>query len=430
MTEQSNLPKLRFDEYTSNWKMTTLGQVSDIKGRIGYRGYTVGDIVEKDGAIAFSPSNIFEGQLNYKKLTLITWEKYEESPEIQLKDGDIIFVKTGSTYGKSTFITGLKQKATINPQIVVIKANSSVDSFFLSKMFRTSQLDRQVEAFIVGGAIPTMSQGAMSNFTLNIPSLLEQQKIASFLSKVDKKIELLTEKKAKLTEYKKGVMQQLFNGRFEISEQSTQDGKITFIPPTLRFKADDGSDFPDWEESRLGDVNTITGGGTPSTTVEDLWGGGIQWFTPTELKKKYVSTSKRTITKKGLNSSSAKILPKGTVLFSSRATVGDVGIALHECTTNQGFQSLNAKENKTINEFTYYWLITHKNDLLRRASGSTFLEISKSEIEKISMCLPVIEEQTNIANFLSVIDQKIELANSELEKAKQWKKGLLQQMFV
>ncbi|TON15827.1 hypothetical protein CGH62_27055, partial [Vibrio parahaemolyticus] len=91
---------------------------------------------------------------------------------------------------------------------------------------------------------------AIKNTPVASPTLPEQQKIASFLSKVDEKIELLAEKKDKLTEYKKGVMQQLFNGKWE-----EQDGQLTFIPPTLRFKADDGSEFPDWVEKTLGDVS-------------------------------------------------------------------------------------------------------------------------------------------------------------------------------
>ncbi len=419
-----NVPKLRFNEFGGKWeqyKFSDAVSITDCKHRTPEYIST--------GIPVVSPGLVRWGALDLSESS----KQVSEEEAISLMDhcivklNDLIFSRNQSVGIASQVKTD--ERFVLGQDVVLLQENKlSIEYVYF--YIQTTTFQNLIKRASGGSTFSRINLGELKKLNLYCGKSDEQQKIALFLSTVDKKIELLTEKKAKLTEYKKGVMQQLFNGRFEISEQSTQDGKITFIPPTLRFKADDGSDFPDWEESRLGDVNTITGGGTPSTTVEDLWGGGIQWFTPTELKKKYVSTSKRTITKKGLNSSSAKILPKGTVLFSSRATVGDVGIALHECTTNQGFQSLNAKENKTINEFTYYWLITHKNDLLRRASGSTFLEISKSEIEKISMCLPVIEEQTNIANFLSVIDQKIELANSELEKAKQWKKGLLQQMFV
>ena len=116
-------------------------------------------------------------------------------------------------------------------------------------------------------------------------------------------------------------------------------------------------------------------------------------------------------------------------MFSSRATVGDVSITLNECATNQGFQSFIVN-SKSINEFLYYWIIQNKKTFLRRASGSTFLEISKQEISKIIIYLPCIEEQEKIADFLTAIDQKIEAIAKQIDLTEQFKKGLLQKMFV
>ncbi|MFM6078602.1 MAG: restriction endonuclease subunit S, partial [Dolichospermum sp.] len=139
--------------------------------------------------------------------------------------------------------------------------------------------------------------------------------------------------------------------------------------------------------------------------------------------------SLRTITDIGFKNSSAKKLPAGTILFSSRATVGDVSIALNECTTNQGFQSFIVNESNN-NEFIYYWILKNKNIFIEKASGSTFLEISKKEIEKISIKRPSLLEQTKIANFLTTIDEKISQSQTYLETVKQYKQGLLQQMFI
>ena len=152
--------------------------------------------------------------------------------------------------------------------------------------------------------------------------------------------------------------------------------------PKLRFKEFSG----EWEEKDIKDIAEIVGGGTPDTTIPEYWNGDIQWFTPTEIKGKYISKSTRTITELGLKKSSAKLLPKGALLFSSRATVGDVGIATQACSTNQGFQSLVTKNNVN-NEFLYGWLLVNKSIFLRKASGSTFLEISKKEIEKIKISI-------------------------------------------
>ncbi len=110
--------------------------------------------------------------------------------------------------------------------------------------------------------------------------------------------------------------------------------------PELRFK-----EFSDeWKGKMLGEIVEIIGGGTPETNIEEYWNGKIQWFTPTEIKSNYVSNSLRTITEAGLKKSSAKILPKGAILLTTRATIGEVAIAMNDCSTNQGFQSLVVRQ--------------------------------------------------------------------------------------
>jgi type I restriction enzyme S subunit len=198
---------------------------------------------------------------------------------------------------------------------------------------------------------------------------------------------------------------------------------------SIRFRDDNGNDFPDWEEKRLGDAGEIIGGGTPDTTESSFWGGDINWFTPTEIKSKFIDKSIRTISVLGLKNSSAKILPKGTLLLTSRATIGDVGIAQNECTTNQGFQSIVVNE-KNNNEYIYHWVVFNKNKLLRKASGSTFIEINKTEISNIQIPLPSLPEQNKIAAFLSSLDSKISSVSAQVAATQKFKKGLLQQMFV
>lgn len=196
----------------------------------------------------------------------------------------------------------------------------------------------------------------------------------------------------------------------------------------LRFKDDNGRDFPEWQEKKLGDVCEIIGGGTPETNVEEYWNGDIQWFTPTEIKGNFVSKSLRTITELGLKKSSAKILPKGAILLTTRATIGEASIALEECTTNQGFQSLVAKED-VLNVFIFNWIKMNRHELMKKANGSTFSEISKSEIEQIIIPVPSLEEQAKIADFLTAIDEKIENLEKELDELKAYKKGVMQSIF-
>lgn len=172
----------------------------------------------------------------------------------------------------------------------------------------------------------------------------------------------------------------------------------------------------------------MVGGGTPDTTVKSYWGGDIQWFTPSEIgKNKYVDFSLRTITRDGLDNSSAKLLPLHTILLSSRATVGECSIASNECTTNQGFQSLIAKQCNI--DFLYYLIQTKKKDLIRNACGSTFLEISANEIRKIKVAVPVQNEQEQIAKLLSLIDERIATQNKIIEDLKKLKLAIVDKLY-
>jgi len=184
-----------------------------------------------------------------------------------------------------------------------------------------------------------------------------------------------------------------------------------------------------WESTKIGEIAEVVGGGTPKTEVEEYWNGEIKWFTPSEIgKTKYIFDSERHITNEGLKNSSAKLLPKNTILLSSRATVGEISIASTECSTNQGFQSLITKNN-VDNEFIYYLITTIKNEFLRRSSGSTFLEISKNEIKRIPINIPELSEQNKISNLFSAIDNKIEILEKKHQYYQDFKKYLMQRIF-
>lgn len=197
------------------------------------------------------------------------------------------------------------------------------------------------------------------------------------------------------------------------------------LEPSLRFTGF----YENWHEKYIKDVADVIGGGTPDTTKLEYWNGNIQWFTPTEIgHNKYVNKSKRTITEKGLKNSSAKLLPPKTILLTSRATIGECSIIEKECATNQGFQSL-VPNSLINNEFCYYLINTKKKELLRKASGSTFLEISNSEIKQIKCKFPSLLEQQKIATFLSLMDTRIEKQRQLVESLKKYKRGALSRVF-
>ena len=197
--------------------------------------------------------------------------------------------------------------------------------------------------------------------------------------------------------------------------------------PVLRFKG-----FTDeWEQRKLGDVAKIVGGGTPSTNISNYWNGNINWYSPTEIGNQiFVNSSKKKITELGLKESSAKLLPgKKTILFTSRAGIGDMAIMKTDGSTNQGFQSWIVKPDITDIYFLYSLGGNLKKQALRKASGSTFLEISNSEVKKLSLYLPDFEEQTIIGKIIKLIDKLITLQQRKLNDLSSMKSALLQNIF-
>ncbi len=172
-------------ELPDNWIWVRLGNLVEIFGRIGFRGYTKQDIVEKGlGAITISPSNIdSSGKTQFDECTYISWEKYEESPEIKIYDGDIILVKTGSSYGKCGIVRCLPEKATINPQLAVLKY-ILCDVEYLDIVLKSPLARTQFEQFVIGTSIPTFSQEKLSNMLIPLPPLAEQKRIVARLEEL------------------------------------------------------------------------------------------------------------------------------------------------------------------------------------------------------------------------------------------------------
>ena len=186
-----------------------------------------------------------------------------------------------------------------------------------------------------------------------------------------------------------------------------------------------------WSVKKLGEMGKFVSGGTPDTEKPEYWNGDIIWLTPSEITKlptRFVSDSERKITRAGLKNSSAVLLPVGSLIICTRATVGDCCINIKEVSTNQGFKNL-IPENSNI-DFLYYLISSHKTDLIRKACGSTFLEISKHDIEKLKYSVPPLSEQEKIAEILGAWDLAIEKLTALIEQKKLLKKGLMQRLLT
>jgi len=188
-----------------------------------------------------------------------------------------------------------------------------------------------------------------------------------------------------------------------------------------------------WKETELGQIVEIVNGGTPSTSNEDYWNGDISWITPKDLSNfegRYISKGEKSITKEGLKNSSAKILPRNTILFSSRAPIGYVAIAKEEVSTNQGFKNIICDEVETHYLYMYYWLHNNAKQIEKLSSGSTFSEASTSLMKSLNIKIPKIDEQKEIANILSSFDKKIELLKKQNQTLETMAQTIFKEWFV
>jgi len=335
------------------------------------------------------------------------------------RESDMIFADASedlNDVGKSIEIVNLNNEKLLSGMHTLLarQKEAKIVIGFGGYLFMSSSIRNQIRKEAQGTKVFGISATRIAKINIYYPeSKDEQQKIADCLSSLDNLISAETQKLYALKDHKKGLMQQLFPGEGE-------------MVPKLRFEEFRGSG--DWVEKTLGDIGEFVGGGTPDTSIPEYWDGEIQWFTPSEVKERFLFKSKRTITAKGLQNSSAKMNPIGTLLITTRATIGDVGIACISCATNQGFQSLVVNSNE-VNIFWYYWIILNKVELVQKSSGSTFPEIGKNEIKKIKTICPKKDEQQKVADCLTSLDEYL---TSQMEKIKflqNHKKGLLQGLF-
>ncbi|HAS6745398.1 restriction endonuclease subunit S [Vibrio parahaemolyticus] len=420
MTEQMNVPKLRFGDFEGEWSAEKLGAYSK---HITY-GLTVRPKFVEDGIPLISAREITSGEVKYSKAPQISLSEFNNlSDKAKPLAGDLFLSKTGTIGFSAQNTTSQPIAITQNIAVIRIDDADALSPNYVLHYFKTKKFYRSAISKVNQSTIMDLQLGDIKRLPIPIPpNFLEQQKIASFLSKVDEKIALLTEKKDKLTEYKKGVMQQLFNGKWE-----EQDGQLTFIPPTLRFKADDGSEFPDWEEKKLSNflkesrIKGDSGDKAKKLTVK-LWGNGVH--EKNEARDGSVNTQ-------------YYVRKAGQLIYSKLDFLNCAfGIVPEYLCGYQSTLDLPCLDIDSEIVHPYFLLERVKQKSFYKKFGDTADGSRKAKRIHVDvftgflMPLPSLEEQVKITNFLLALDQKIDLANSELEKAKEWKKGLLQQMFV
>lgn len=304
------------------------------------------------------------------------------------------------------------EESCIGRGVCAIRANDQSDTAFIYQLLQAKKKNwRKVEQ---GSTFTAISGEDVKEFEVIVPSKEEQQKIAVFFSELDKKISIIDRKTECIRRVKLAMTRNLLHKR-------------------SRFLRRDGTSFEEWTIKKIDEIAIVTGGGTPSTSKEEYWNGNIQWFTPAEIDSKYVHSSKKQISEQGLKKSSAKLLPKNALLLTTRASLGLCSINRFDgkVCTNQGFQSLICKDG-FYSEFVYYLVTSEdfKKEMISRAAGSTFLEISSRNLKAIQVAMPGYEEQKKIAEFLGLLDHKLDALQEQNRLLNSLKKALAQRMFV
>ena len=400
MSEVSNIPQLRFPEFSGEWEDGKLGNYGNLINGLTYSP----DNIVDDGLLVLRSSNVQNGQIYLNDNVYVNLDV--DDAALTKEDDILICVRNGSKrlIGKSTIINKNLPKSTHGAFMTVFRGESNK---FISHWFHSSIYYKEVHKNL-GATINSINGSDLKKFKTIFPLKPEQQRIAAFLTAVDNKIEQLSKKQALLGEYKKGLTQQIFS-------------------QAIRFKADDGSDFPDWEEKRLGSVGQIVTGKTPSTNNPELWDGDISFITPTDITEqgKYQTKTQRTITKQR----NTKLLPIGSIAYTCIASIGKMMITTNNSSTNQQINSIIVNDDFN-NEFVYYALLKLTPYIKSTQANTTLPIINKTEFSGFKIQIPSLQEQTKIAIFLSSIDRKIEQVGKQLDESKQFKKALLQQMFV
>ena len=402
MQTQENIPDLRFSEFKEIWKETILGKLGVFLGggtpESSNKDYWNGNIPW------ISSSDISENNIHEISITRnITEDAVKESATKIIPKNSILIV---SRVGIGKFAVANEDLCTSQDFTNLI---TDQNSYFLAYYFlaRVNIFKRLSQ----GTSIKGFTGQDIKDAKFKLPQIAEQQKIATFLTAVDEKINLLQKKKKGLEQYKKGVMQQIFSQK-------------------LRFKKEDGSDFPDWEEKKLGEIGKIINGLTYSPS--DINDDGILVLRSSNVKNRMIELNDNVFV--NVEEEKYNQVIENDILIcvrnGSKRLIGKNAIITkkYEGLAFGAFMTVYRSDfNLFLFHFfdsTYYKKEVHKN------LGATINSINVSDLKNFKVPFPCKKEQSQLATFLSSIDYKIELINIQLEKTQQFKKGLLQQMFV
>ena len=409
-----SVPKLRFKEFDGDWSNKKIGNIASKVGsgstpRGGAEAYT------DHGIIFIRSQNVNNDQLLLDDVAYIPEETHVKMSGSKVIANDILLNITGASIGRSCVVPHDFTEANVNQHVCIIRTPND-DPIFVQSFLSSENGQNAIQSKQAGGGREGLNFQAIRSIDFHFPpSKEEQTKIASFLSNVDEKISQLTQKHELLSQYKQGMMQKLFSQE-------------------IRFKADDGGEFGEWEEKKLSEICLKIKDGT-HFSPKTFEVGEYKYLTSKNVKNGYLDFSNLEFVstddhKKIYSSCDVKF---GDVLLTKDGTIGQccVNTLTEEFSLLSSVAFLRLK-SEFNNYFLYHILLSDlgQKEINGAIAGQALKRITLTKINDFKFMFPCLEEQTKIANFLSAIDQKIDVVVQQIEQAKQWKKGLLQQMFV
>lgn len=420
MVSETLVPQLKFKEFSENWVATTLGEcctkIQD--GNYGADYPKQHEFVEMGRPFLTSKAIGNNTNIIREKIDFIAEDKHQTLKKAQLKLNDVLFTNRGSNVGNIALVSKEISHGNIGPQLTLLRANETILPKFLLLSMQTYGFCKQIVAQDSGSAMNFFGLKDTSRFKLSFPQLSEQQKIADFLTSVDTKISQLTEKHRLLKEYKKGVMQQIF------SQQ-------------IRFKDEDGNAFPEWGNKRLGDLTSKVGSGSTPKGGSDVYvESGI-----TFIRSQNVYGNILDLTDAAFITEDTHQKMKGSLVKPLDVLLNITGASIgRSCVVPEQFTEANVNQHVCIirpkkdldPHFLQLFLSGYlgQKAIFQSQAGGGREGLNFVAIRAFKCPYPHLHEQQKIAQFLQSIDNKIETVAEQIEQAKQFKKGLLQQMFV
>ena len=405
-------PKLRFKredgESYSEWNKEKWSSLGEFVGS--------GTLSKSDLSDTGTPCILY-GELytRYGEIAHTIYSKTNAEAHTFSKADDVILPKSGETPEDISTATCIPyDNVSLGGDLIVFRHNEKVIGSYLSYLI-SNRAKKSIASIAQGKSVVHINEKSLSKIELPYPEIEEQQKIANFLSNVDEVIMQSEAEVGNLEQQKKAAMQKIFSLE-------------------ARFRREDGTEYPEWILRQISNFANCFAGGTPSTTIREYWEDGIiSWLSSGEVNKKQIFETDKRISQLGYDKSSTKMVKPNSVVMALAGqgkTRGTVAITRIPVCTNQSLCAIET-DSTVMGDYLYQYLGTRYDDLRNISSGDGIRGgLNLKLINGYSVPIPCLEEQRKIAAILFAYDEAIDYAKQELEKWKELKKGLLQQMFV